>query len=527
MSEENVKRKSKNDKKKMSMKKKILIGISAFLGVILISLLGGYIYFRNTFYQATNPPVESGNDDVDYREVEGITNVLLIGTDGRTLDEKSRSDSMIIASIDKNNNNVKLVSIMRDTLVNIPGHGEQKINAAYAFGGVELLMQTISQNFGIKLDKYVAVNFWGFESIIDEIGGLELEVKDYEINEINKFMGEATGGQTSESITKAGVQTLDGQQALSYARIRKVGNGAYERDARQREVLFKLAEKLKDTNPIKWPGLATALSGQVKTNIDIPEALNLAYTIYKMPVLDLKEMQIPQNEISWGGLYKNKGWVLLCDKEQNGKLLNEFLFENKIPEPTTFDTKSWRAKLTQLKDEEKKYNKDNNINPDDHVTDEDKDKPIDELPPPVKPEEPQVQKKNVNDYIKAGDNVETAKGKLQNAGFKVSVSGSGTIVESFSPSGEQEVGTTITIKTKAPEQVKKNVNDYINIGDNIETATAKLQAAGFKVAVSGSGTVVGSFSPNGMQAVGTTIKIVAKEVEPEVPGDANPEETNL
>ncbi|MGL5151357.1 MAG: LCP family protein [Clostridium sp.] len=460
MEENNIKKRKK--KKKISIMKKILIGIGAFLGITLILILGGYIYYKNTFYQEINSISSSDEEQINFTEVDGITNVLLIGTDGRTLDENSRSDSMIIASIDKNNQNVKLASIMRDTLVDIPGHGQQKINAAYALGGIELLMKTIYQNFGVKLDKYVAVNFWGFESIIDEIGGLEVDIKDYEIGEINKFIGEATGGAKSDMITKSGVQKLDGQQALSYARIRKVGNGAYERDERQREVLFNVAEKIKSVNPLRWPGLATTLAGHVKTNIDIPQALNLAYTVYKMPVLEFQQIQIPQNELSWGGLYKNKGWVLLIDKEQNGKILKDFLFENKLPDSKTYNAASWRNQLAKLKDEEKAYNKENNINPDDHVSDDDKGKPQDEIPkppvvepekpvtPPVEPEKPKDI--DVTKYISVGMDIETAKGKLNAAGIKFTITNpsEGTKIKSFTQKIKPGGTVTITLQKEEP-----------------------------------------------------------------------------
>ncbi|MDZ5038362.1 LCP family protein, partial [Clostridium perfringens] len=170
------------------------------------------------------------------------------------------------------------------TLVNIPEYGENKINAAFAFGsseqdekgnlrgaegGAALLMETIQENFNLKLDKYIIVNFWGFESIIDEIGGIEVDIKDYEIEEVNKYIGESTGVH-SPPITETGLHKVNGQQALSYARIRYVGNGNFERGERQTKVLYQIASKLKQVNPLKYVGVANTLAEQVKTNIDIP-----------------------------------------------------------------------------------------------------------------------------------------------------------------------------------------------------------------------------------------------------------------
>lgn len=514
MDNERTKRveKNKKEKKKWSKKKKIGVAIGGFLALVLIIVGSMYIYFRNTFYQATDDikiEEEEEEEAPNLTEVDGITNVLLIGTDGRTLEEASRSDSMIIATIDANNKNVKLTSIMRDTLVNIPGYGEQKINAAYAIGGIDLLLKTLSQNFNIKLDKYIAVNFWGFEAIVDEIGGLEIDVKDYEINELNKYIGEATGLK-SPLLEKAGVQILNGQQALSYARIRKVGNGAYERDERQRTVLFKIAEKLKDVSIFKWPSLANSLKGHVKTNIDIPQALNLAYTIVKMPSLDFKQMQLPQNELSWGGLYKNKGWVLLIDKEQNAKILHEFIFENKDPDPKTYNIKSWQAKLAELKLDEEKYNKDNNINPEDHANDN-KDDEVKPKPIPDGGEKDEVI--DITKYLKVGMDIESAKIKLNDAGIKYTILGEGTIVSDFTKSIKKGQTVEITVKSEAKE--KKDVNSIISPGMTIKEATNKLVAAGFKVNREGlkDDDILESFSPSGMQEVGTTIKLKAKEVE--------------
>ena len=242
--------------------------------------------------------------------------------------ERARSDSIIIATIDNNTKKLKLSSIMRDTFVDIPGYGEQKINAALALGGPELLMKTIKENFNFTLDKYVMVNFWGFEDIIDGIGGIEVDVKDYEIPEINKYIGEVRDVK-SPPLTTPGLQHLDGQQALAYARIRKVGNGSYERTERQRRVLDIVAEKMMDVSVTKYPGLLYDLLPSVKTNIEPLTLLNYAYTVSKFGELKFEQLQIPATELSQGGLYRNKGWVLLIDKEQNGKILNDFIYNDK------------------------------------------------------------------------------------------------------------------------------------------------------------------------------------------------------
>ena len=318
--------KPEKHKKQMSKKTKIIITISIILALLVGSVVFGYFYVRSKIY--SNSDISDITTEDSFEEVPGITNILLIGTDARDLNERARSDSIIIATIDNNTKKLKLSSIMRDTFVDIPGYGEQKINAALALGGPELLMKTIKENFNFTLDKYVMVNFWGFEDIIDGIGGIEVDVKDYEIPEINKFIGEVRDVK-SPPLTTPGLQHLDGQQALAYARIRKVGNGSYERTERQRRVLDIVAEKMMDVSVVKYPGLLYDLLPSVKTNIEPLTLLNYAYTVSKFGELKFEQLQIPATELSQGGLYRNKGWVLLTDKEQNGKILNDFIYNDK------------------------------------------------------------------------------------------------------------------------------------------------------------------------------------------------------
>ena len=363
MNEQNKNRKKRSSKKRWSTKKKIILSTVVVFALIIGMLASGYLYIRSRIYSELNP--SEITSDIDYQEVDGITNVLLLGTDARTLDEAARADSIIIATLDNNNKNIRLTSLFRDTLVNIPGHGEGKLNAALAYGGPELLIETIRNTYGINLDKYIIINFWGFEAIIDQMGGLEFDVEDYMLEELNKYIGESTGGNDCP-VTEAGVQILNGKQALSYARIRKGVGDEYARTDRQREVLIKVAEKLKETKPSKYLGIMNSMLDYIKTNIDPIEALNMAYTIYKFPALEIEQLQIPIPELADGRLYKNLGWVFLMDTEQNAKYLREFVFENKIPDSSTYDYDSFNEAMSDYKAEESDYNDRHNINPEDY-----------------------------------------------------------------------------------------------------------------------------------------------------------------
>ena len=146
------------DKKKYSLRNRIIIStISIVLAVVVGVVIGYYSYVKSKIYAEPSEievkTVEKKNEEeVDYEEVEGITNVLLVGTDARDLKESARADSIIIATLDNNNKEIRLTSLFRDTLVDIDGYGPYKLNAAMAFGGINLLKDTIQETYNINID---------------------------------------------------------------------------------------------------------------------------------------------------------------------------------------------------------------------------------------------------------------------------------------------------------------------------------------------------------------------------------------
>ena len=343
------------DKKKYSLRNRIIIStISIVLAVVVGVVIGYYSYVKSKIYAEPSEievkTVEKKNEEeVDYEEVEGITNVLLVGTDARDLKESARADSIIIATLDNNNKEIRLTSLFRDTLVDIDGYGPYKLNAAMAFGGINLLKDTIQETYNINIDKYIIINFWGFEAIIDQMGGLEIDVKDYQLDELNKYIGESTGGNDCP-VTESGLQLLNGKQALSYARIRKGVGDEFERTERQREVLFKVAEKLRETKPTKYLGIMNSMLDYINTNIDLLDALNMAYTIYKFPSLETKQIHIPVTELADDMNYGGEiGWVFIMDREQNTEILHDFIFNGIEPDESKFDYNSLREALNEYK----------------------------------------------------------------------------------------------------------------------------------------------------------------------------------
>ena len=166
---------------------------------------------------------------------------------------------------------------------------------------------------------------------------------------LNKYIGESTGGNDCP-VTESGLQLLNGKQALSYSRIRKGVGDEFERTERQREVLFKIAEKLRETNPIKYLGIVNSMLDYLNTNIDPLDALDMAYTIYKFPSLDTKQIHIPVTELSDDMNYGGEvGWVFIMDRKQNTQILHDFIFNDIEPDESQFDYSSLREALSEYR----------------------------------------------------------------------------------------------------------------------------------------------------------------------------------
>ena len=299
----------------MSTFKKIVIGLIIF--VIAVPMIAfGYFYFKlNSMYDKdTAKDIKSKIQKVE--DKNGITNILLAGVDGNNLDKGNRSDSMMILTIDDKNNDIRITSLARDTYVDIPGYGEQKLTHAYAYGGPALLLETIDKNFGIKIDKYAAVSFDSFEKIIDTIGGVEIDVLPKEVSHIPGVDG-------------PGKQNLDGKEALAYSRIR-YADDAYHRDNRQRTVLQAAYNKLAKTPSGDLIELGNTIIGYTKTNMPPMEIFKLATKVLKMNSTNFAQLEFPLDGHRDGKiLNQEKGWVILWDKEYNNKQLHKFIYDYK------------------------------------------------------------------------------------------------------------------------------------------------------------------------------------------------------
>ena len=293
-------------------------------GLILLLLL--LISFVSTF----NVYSFSERDIKEYKMIE---NILLIGLDGTNDKFPKRSDTMIILTIDKLNKSLKLTSLARDTLVKIPGRGEEKLTHAYAYGQEELLMQTINENFDLDIKDYAVVNFKSFIDLVDIIGGVDINVNEKEIHHLNEVIKECYGvnhedTKNIEYITSSGNHNLNGYQALAYARIRKLDT-IYKRDERQRLILTNIAHKLSDVSISKYLQIAKSILRHIKVNIAFNKIIDLAFIAHELASYDISQLEFPISEYREEGRIGEKGtYVVKWDKNKNIELLHQFIYGN-------------------------------------------------------------------------------------------------------------------------------------------------------------------------------------------------------
>lgn len=214
-----------------------------------------------------------------------LVNILLVGQDRRPGEGRQRSDSMILVSFNKSTDTITLTSFMRDQYVQIPGYKPNKLNAAYQFGGMNLLCQTLAKNFGVQVDGVVEVDFSGFEDIIDLLGGVDITMTQKEVDYFNTF--------TDWNLV-AGENHLSGEQALAYARLREIDTD-YRRAERQRKVLAALIEAYKSQPLTQLLGLLDDILPMITTNMSNAEILGYATDLFPMlSGSQLETLRIPQ-----------------------------------------------------------------------------------------------------------------------------------------------------------------------------------------------------------------------------------------
>ena len=319
-----------NAEKPHSARKVIAVAVAVIFAAVaafgiyeayrMMSIVDSVNYVKsNLNFDDINALVSQSDADFIVSHTDETKNILLCGCD---IDENgiSRTDSMIILSIDHAHRKIKMTSLMRDMYLKIPGHGKNKLNAAFTFGGGDLLLETIYLNFGMRIDRYVCVDYAAFAAVVDDLGGVEVEIEEMELQQFNKYVQEGKKNR----ITEAGRYNFNGQQALSYCRIRKVGTDT-ARTARQRNVLREIMKKCRSLSPLKAQRILSVVAPCVTTNMTRDEMNSLLWEGLSSLNYDTMGLRIPIDG-TWKDKKTGNAWYVEVNLNQNAGYLNQFIY---------------------------------------------------------------------------------------------------------------------------------------------------------------------------------------------------------
>lgn len=317
MRENNKKRRAGN-KRFPKWAKVLIIVITALIIISVLTIIIVYNSFIGNIKKVeinkndldvNNDLYDNVSDKIEKQEFDQIVNIAFFGSDSQDINNiyAGRSDSIMIASINPVKKSIKLISIPRDTYVNVPnGYGWTKINHAYAYGQEQLSIKTINSNFGLDITQYVTINFAGLVNVINDVGGIEMEISEAEKNYINQYVNESyiltNNNSYIKKVETSGKVTLTGEQALTHSRNRSVGSD-FVRASRQRDVLAALMNKIASMDESKIISVVQDILKEVKTNIDITSYLGLMTSIVSNKNSYLKNIisvQIPNEEYGEG-----------------------------------------------------------------------------------------------------------------------------------------------------------------------------------------------------------------------------------
>lgn len=322
----------------MTKGKKVTIWVLSIVLLIILGAVGAVYFYGNHLFNKVEK-VEIDKDNIGITEEveeklskydDSIINIALFGIDAVD-GGVGRSDSIMIATIDTVHKKLKLTSVMRDSYVSIDGHGNDKINHAYAFGGAQLAIKTLNENFDLNIEDFAAVNFETLPKIIDKIGGIELDIDADELEYINGYIAHlnSINGTNEPTIETTGVQHLSGTQALAFCRIRYTSGGDYKRTERHREVLTKIFEKIESLSATSYPSLLSEILPMINTSLSYSEILELGTEVLKLGDSSIVSERFPLDDYCEGKII-NEIYYLTFDKETTVNQLHNYIFEDKI-----------------------------------------------------------------------------------------------------------------------------------------------------------------------------------------------------
>ena len=321
-------------KKRRKRRKRVLISLC-----LILSILVGYGVAQaeramNSILNTRGDAQEGDINDVDLSNIDvigddNIINILLIGSDKRASQTTiGRSDSTMIATLDMRHNQLKLTSLMRDMYVEIPGYESNRFNAAYSFGGVPLVYQTIATNFGVRLDGYVLVDFAAFENVINEIGGVEVTITESEYRHLQSYYSVPKRKKYKDALKlKPGKNNMNGIQALAYSRIRKEGNGDFRRTERQRVVLQAIFTKAKGLSFNELIKTMQSVLPYISTDLTNEEIISYMKSMLFMGTTEINQYRLPVDGTFTDETIRSMK-VLVPDIPRNAELLQNFIFND-------------------------------------------------------------------------------------------------------------------------------------------------------------------------------------------------------
>ncbi len=317
-------------KEKEHRKKKHRFRNFLLVAAVILLLLAGILYWAvGLAYSKLNYEAVRAYTG-EHLQQDGVINILLIGNDSRENGEDGRSDAMILFSVSSKTGTIHMTSLLRDMYVEIPGHDGNRLNAAYAYGGAQLLMQTVEENLEIDVHRYVLVNFEAFANLVDAVGGVELELSKEELEYVNGYLVEynqLTGkpeGTDYIDASVGGMVHLNGPQALAYSRNRYIGTD-FGRTERQRKVITEVLKKLPVALVTSPKQLVNGLMPSLTTNLTLNECFWLCLQAGKLLVYDLHQGSIPLEGTYHDAVIRGMS-VLEVDWEANKQWIRESIY---------------------------------------------------------------------------------------------------------------------------------------------------------------------------------------------------------
>ncbi|MBR0575603.1 LCP family protein [Proteiniclasticum sp. BAD-10] len=333
------------NRKRRKRRNRIRTGLLVVMTLLMFSAGFGYAYIHNLLDSTNKDLISQKNDDLGienpetpvetegepyepevdpkdklpyyYHGVTGVTNIALFGVDAE-LGKAGRSDTIMIVTIDKNNNKIKLTSIMRDSYVDIEGKGMDKITHAYAYGKAQLAVKTLNTNFHLNIKDYATVNFTTLPKIIDILGGVTITVTKAEVPHI-------------PGLTQAGTFNLKGDQALAYARIRKIDSD-FARSERQRTVMKAIIDKMLKSPVTSYPGILSKILPLVTTNLSSSDILGMATSVVTNNIRTIEQNRYPEDAYAKGQII-NGTWYYVFDRAKAVDAIGKYIYLDEKTEP--------------------------------------------------------------------------------------------------------------------------------------------------------------------------------------------------